>query len=104
MTRTIVLRRIVGVVAVALTLGAIAGPASARTFYFNSHGSLVQQLAPSTSPPADPPSSGTGIEWGYIAIGSSSAALLLIGIGAVASGHTRSQASTRQSPRMTAHE
>ena len=33
MTRTILFRRIVGVVvAVALTLGAIAGPASARTF------------------------------------------------------------------------
>jgi amino acid transporter len=89
MTRAIVFRRIAGSVAVALVLGAIAGQASARTFDFDSHGSLVQQPAPSTSPPADPASGGAGIEWGYVAIGSSSAALALIGIGAVASGQRR---------------
>jgi hypothetical protein len=103
MTRSILFRRIIGVVAVTLATGAIAGPASARTFYFNSNGSLVQQPAPSTSPPADPASGGTGIEWGYVAIGSSSAALILIGIGAVASSRT-ARASTRQSPRVTAHD
>ena len=103
MTRTTVFRRIVGIVAVALTVAIAAGPASARTFDFNSNGSLVQQPAPSTSPPADPASGGTGIEWGYVAIGSSSAALVLIGIGAVASGRT-ARASTRQSPRVTAHD
>jgi hypothetical protein len=89
MTRSIFFRRIVGVVAVTLALGAIAGPASARTFYFNSNGSLVLQPAPSTSPPADSASGGAGIDWGYVAIGSSAAALILIGIGAVASAHTR---------------
>ncbi len=94
MTRTIVLRRIAGSLAVALALGTGAGPASARTFDFNSHGSLVQQPAPSISPSADPTSGGTGIEWGYVAVGSSSAALVLIGIGAVASGHTRSRQHT----------
>lgn len=94
MTRTIVFRRIASSVAVALALGTIAGPASAKTFDFNSHGSLVQQPAPSTSPSADPASGGTGIEWGYVAIGSSSAALILIGIGAVASGHSRSRQHT----------
>jgi hypothetical protein len=103
MTRSILFRQIVGVIAVTLALGAIAGPASARTFYFNSNGSLIQQPAPSTSPPADPASGGTGIEWGYIAIGSSAAALILIGIGAVASGrHART--STWKSPRVTAHD
>ena len=91
MTRTIVFRRIVGVVAVALALGTIAGPASARTFDFNSNGSLVQQPPPSTSPAANPASGGSGIEWGYVAIGSSAAALALIGVGAVATGRRRSQ-------------
>ena len=83
MTRTIVFRRIVGIVAVALALGAIAGPASARTFDFNPNGSLVQQPAPSTSSPGTNRSSaGNSIEWGYIAIGSSAAALALIAAGA----------------------
>jgi len=91
MTRTIVFRRIVGIVAVALTLGAIAGPASARTFDFNSNGSLVQQPAPSTSPPAAPASGGSSIDWGYVAIGSSVVALALIGVGAVATGRRRSR-------------
>ena len=89
MTRTIVVRRILGVVAVAFALGAIAGPASARTFDFNSNGSLVQQPAPSASPGANAPSGG-GIEWSYVAIGSSAVALALIGVGAIAIGHRRS--------------
>ena len=89
MTRTIPFRRIVAVVVVALALGTIAGPASARTFDFNSHGSLVQQAAPSASPAANPGSGGTGIEWGYIAIGASAAALALIGVGAVTTSRRR---------------
>jgi hypothetical protein len=90
MTRSILFRRIVRVVAVALALGAIAGPASARTFDFNSNGSLVQQPAPSIYPGADAASGGS-IEWAYVAIGSSAAALALIGVGAVASGRRRSR-------------
>jgi MYXO-CTERM domain-containing protein len=90
MTRTIFFRRIVVVVAVALALGTIAGPVSARTFDFNSNGSLVQQPAPSASPGANPASSGTGIEWGYIAIGASAAALALIGVGAITTSRRRS--------------
>jgi hypothetical protein len=92
MTRTNLFRRIVAVVAVALALGTIAGPASARTFDFNSHGSLVQQPAPSASQAANPASSGTGIEGGYIAIGASAAALVLTGIcGTVMTGRRRAQ-------------
>ena len=83
MTSTIPFRRIVGVVvAVALAMGAIAGPASARTFYFNSNGSLVQQAGPSTLAAAHPASDGSSIDWGYVAIGSSAAALALIAVGA----------------------
>jgi MYXO-CTERM domain-containing protein len=89
MTRTILFRRIVGVVAATLAVGAtIAGPASARTFYFNSPGSLVQQTSPGTTTTA---SGGSGVEWGYIAIGSSAAALVLIGVGAAATGRRRSR-------------
>ena len=47
MTRTIVFRRIVGIVAVALALGAIAGPAWAGTVELNSNGSYIQQPPPS---------------------------------------------------------
>jgi hypothetical protein len=72
---------------VALALGAIAGPASAD---FTSNGSLVQQPAPSTSPAADPASRENSIDWGYVAIGSSVVALVLIGVGALATGRRRS--------------
>ena len=51
MTHTILFRRIVAVVGVVLALATAAGPASARTFDFNSNGSLVQQP---TSPPITP--------------------------------------------------
>ena len=92
MTRTIPFRRIVGVVlAVTLALAAIAGPASARTFGFNSNGSLVQQ---SNSAGTAAASSGSSIEWGYIAVGSSAAALALIGVGAIATGQRRSSQDT----------
>jgi hypothetical protein len=60
-TRNILFCRIVGVMVVTLAMGAIVGPASARTFDFNSNGSLVQQsnsggTAPAGThkPPADP--------------------------------------------------
>jgi hypothetical protein len=91
MTRTIVFRRIVRVVATALALATIAGPASARTD-FNSNGPpAFQQPAANTSRAANPASSGSGIEWGYIAIGSSVAALALIAVGVAATGRRRSR-------------
>jgi amino acid transporter len=101
MIRTTVFRRIVGIVAVALALGAIAGPASARTFDFNANGSLVLQPppsmpAPSTPAAANPASGGSSIDWGYVAIGSSVVALALIGVGAVATGRRRSRKDTPQ--------
>ena len=77
--------------AVALALGAIAGPASGRTFDFDSNGSLAQQRAPSTAPAADPASSENSIDWGYVAIGSSVVALALIGVGAIVAGRRRSR-------------
>lgn len=80
-------RRIAEVVAVALTLGTTVGSASGRTFDFNARGSLVQQQAPQVSRAGSPAAGGSGIEWGYVAIGSSAAALTLIGVGgAVAAG------------------
>jgi hypothetical protein len=96
MTRTILFRRIVGVVAVVLALGAIAGPASARNFYFNSNGSLVLQPVPSTSAAAHPASGGSSIDWGYVAIGSSAAALALIAVGVAATGRRRARKDTPQ--------
>ena len=54
MTHTILFRRIVAVVAVALALGAIAGPASARTFYFNSTARSFSSRSLRGSPPPRP--------------------------------------------------
>jgi hypothetical protein len=96
MTRSIVFRRIVGIVTVALALGAIAGPASARTFDVNSDGSLVYGPVPSTPAAAAPASGGSSIDWGYVAIGSSAVALALIGVGASAAGRRRSHADRPQ--------
>jgi hypothetical protein len=90
MTRNIHFRRIVSIVAVALALGTIAGPASAGTFDFNSHGSLTEQPPASASPRANSASSGSGVEWGYVAIGAGAAALALLGVGAVATSRRRS--------------
>jgi hypothetical protein len=104
MTRTILFHRIVAVVAVALALATAAGPASARTFDLldsNSTGSLVQQPAPSASPRANPATSGTGIQWGYIAIGASAAALVLIGVGVAATGRRRSREDSSQRATIT---
>jgi hypothetical protein len=94
MTRTMLFRRIVGVVAVVLALGAIAGPASARNFYFNSNGTLVLQPAPSTPAAAHPASGGSSIDWGYVAIGSSAVALALIAVGGAATGRRSSRKDT----------
>jgi hypothetical protein len=91
MTRSIVFRRIVGIVAVALAIGAIAGPAPARSFNVNSKGTLVLQPSPSTSLAAQPASDASSIDWGYVAIGSSVIALALIAVGAVTTGRRRSR-------------
>jgi hypothetical protein len=75
MTRATALRRIVGIIAAALAIATTAGSASARTFEFNSHGSLVQHPAPNISPPT----AAGNVDWGYIAIAASAAALVLTG-------------------------
>jgi hypothetical protein len=88
---------------VAPALGTIAGPASARTFDFNSNGSLVQQPAQSVTPETAPASGGSSIEWGYIAIGSSAVALALIGAGVATTSrrrsHDRPQPATMAGPK-----
>lgn len=92
MIRSSRFRRIARVLAVALTLATTAGSASGRTFEFNAQGSLVQQPAPGISRAGTAATGGSSIEWGYIAIGSSAAALALIGVGGVvASGRRRPQ-------------
>ena len=91
MTRTIVFRRIVGSWLSCSHLATIASPASARNFDFNSNGTLVQQPAPNSSAAAEPASGGSSIDWGYVAIGSSAAALTLIGVGTAATGRRRSR-------------
>jgi hypothetical protein len=98
MTRSIVFRRILRIVAVALALGAVAGPASARPFDLDSNGSLGLVPPPSTAVAARPASSGSSIDWGDVAIGSSAAALVVIGVGALATGRRRSQ---KDSPKRT---
>jgi hypothetical protein len=104
MTRSIVFRRIVGLVAVALALGAIAGPASAGITdhipnQILDQRSFVQPPAPSTPAAADPASGGSSIDWDYIAIGASAAALALIAVGA---GFAISQRRGRRTRRGTA--
>lgn len=92
MTRTILFRRIVLVVGVVLALATAAGPASARSD-LNSNGAPVFQepTTPGTTTTATTTGGGGGIEWGYIAIGTSAAALALIGVGAAASVRRRSR-------------
>ena len=87
MTRTTVFRRIVGIVAVALTVAIAAGPASAGTFDFNSNGSLVQQPTSRSSLTAGRSS----FEWGYVAVGASAAGLMLLGAGGILAAGRRRQ-------------
>jgi MYXO-CTERM domain-containing protein len=98
MTRKILSRRFVRVLGVVLALATAAGPASARTFDLNSQCSLVHYPTPPGTTTTATASARTttasghdGIEWGYIAIGSSAAALALIGVGAAATGRRRSR-------------
>ena len=89
MTRATTLRRII---AVALAVSVTAGSASARTFDFNSHGSLVQQPAPGISPATAPTAGGSSVDWGYVAIGASTVALVLTGVcGAVTTSRRRAR-------------
>ena len=87
MTRTTVFRRIVGIVAVALTVAIAAGPASARTFDFDSNGSLVQRSTSRSSLAAGPSS----FEWGYVAVGASAAGLMLLAAGGILAAGRRRQ-------------
>jgi hypothetical protein len=106
MARSILFRRIVGVVAVTLAMGVVVGVASARTFDLNSNGSLVQHSdsAGSTRAGTARASGGSSIEWGYVAIGSSAAALALIAIGAVASGRGRLRKDAGSHVAVSAHD
>ncbi len=99
MTRTTVFRRIVGIVAVALTLAIAAGPASARTFDFNSNGSLIQGSTSRSSLTAGPSS----FDWGYVAVGASAVGLILLGAGGIlAAGRRRQQPQNAHRPRTAA--
>ena len=92
MTRTTVFRRIVGIVgivAVALTVAIAAGPASARTFDFNSNGSLIQRSTSRSSLASGPNRFG----WGYVAVGASAAGLMLLGAGGILAADRRRQRS-----------
>lgn len=87
MTRSTMFRRIVGIVAVALTVAIAAGPASARTFDFNSNGSLVQRSTSRSSLAAGPSS----FDWGYVAVGASAAGLILLTAGGILAAGRRRQ-------------
>lgn len=66
----------------ALALTSIAAPASARVFNRNAQGSIVFPQAAPSAPVAGAPRAGGGsLDWGYVAIGSGTAALALLGIG-----------------------
>ena len=87
MTRTTVFRRIVGIVAVALTVAIAAGPACARSFDFNSNGPLVQRSTSRSSLAAGPSS----FEWGYVEVAASAAGLMLLGAGGILAAGRRRQ-------------
>jgi hypothetical protein len=81
-------RRIGGIaVVVAVALCSSAVPAAARTFGFNSAGSMIQQPLPS-GPQRTAQGTGSS-DWSYIAIGSSAAGLALIGVGGTLTGSRR---------------
>jgi hypothetical protein len=95
-------RRVAGMVSVAIALG-VAGPAAARPFDLNNHGSFVSVqpalTQPSSAPAGTGNATGGGIsDLGYVAIGSGSAALALIGVGGtrVASRRRRHRLTVQQ--------
>ena len=79
MTRATALRRIIGIIAVALAISTTAGSAWASPVDPNSRDSIGQQPAPSIARTDAPKAAGSSFDWGYIAIGSSAVALVLAG-------------------------
>lgn len=79
MTRATALRRIIGIIAVALVISTTAGSAWASQVDPNSRDFAVQQPAPSIARTGAPTAAGSSFDWGYIAIGSSAIALVLAG-------------------------
>jgi hypothetical protein len=90
--------RITTAVVVSLGLAMSGTPAFAYTTNLTANGSEVPAGIPAlTSQPAHsiahanaPTTAGSSVDWGYIAIGSSAAALALIGAGAVTTSRRRS--------------
>jgi hypothetical protein len=89
MTRATALRRIIGIIAVALAISTTAGSAWARPIDPNSRDSIVQQPAPSMARTDAPTAAGSSFDWGYIAIGSSAVALVLAGACVALTTHRR---------------
>lgn len=92
-------RRAAAIIAAALALGASATPASARTFAFNSNGSLVQQSVSSTPAVHSSTPRGSDFETVDVAIGGGAAGLALLGIGGTVAVRRRRerQRTTRRS-------
>jgi hypothetical protein len=91
MTRTTALRRIIRIIAVVLAMSTTAGSAWATPFDPNTRDGLVQQPAQSIAHTNAPTAGGSSVDWGYVAIGSSAAALALIGAGVAATSRRRSR-------------
>jgi hypothetical protein len=91
--------RITTAVVVSLGLAMSGTPALAYPTNLTANGSEVPAGIPAlTSQPAHsiahtnaPTTAGSSVDWGYIAIGSSAAALMLIGAGAAATSRRRSR-------------
>jgi hypothetical protein len=79
-------RNTAAVVAATLALGA-AAPASAQPFQLNSNGSFVpagahiQQQGPGPARRSSHQASGSGVDLGFVALGSGVASVVLIGVG-----------------------
>ena len=98
MTRTILFRRIVGVVGCRARTRRDRRPGLGQNLLLQ-----LKRLARSAASPEHlcqrpiPASGGSSIEWGYVAIGSSAAALALIAVGAGLAVPQRRRRRTRQS-------
>ena len=87
------------VIALAMAFGPTIAPAAARVFNQNAQGSIVFPPQPASAPLIrSQPATDNSLDWGYIAIGSGTAAVVLLGVaGTLASGRHRRPPATRRS-------